>query len=122
MVYFSNLYFIRSIVDPVAGITETAKRIAAGSYGVQIEKRYDDEIGALTDTINDMSLKINQSEKTVSYTHLDVYKRQAEDHQHNQGQDHGKNHHIHIADIQFQFVFQQSAKGFHSIPSPESFK
>ena len=63
MVYFSNLYFIRSIVDPVAGITETAKRIAAGSYGVQIEKRYDDEIGALTDTINDMSLKINQSEK-----------------------------------------------------------
>ena len=63
MVYFSNLYFIRSIVDPVAGITETAKHIAAGSYGVQIEKRYDDEIGALTDTINDMSLKINQSEK-----------------------------------------------------------
>ena len=63
MVYFSNLYFIGSIVDPVAGITETAKRIAAGSYGVQIEKRYDDEIGALTDTINDMSLKINQSEK-----------------------------------------------------------
>ena len=63
LVYFSNLYFIRSIVDPVAGITETAKRIAAGSYGVQIEKRYDDEIGALTDTINDMSLKINQSEK-----------------------------------------------------------
>ena len=63
MVYFSNLYFIRSIVDSVAGITETAKRIAAGSYGVQIEKRYDDEIGALTDTINDMSLKINQSEK-----------------------------------------------------------
>lgn len=63
MVYFSNLYFIRSIVDPVAGITETAKRITAGSYGVQIEKRYDDEIGALTDAINDMSLKINQSEK-----------------------------------------------------------
>lgn len=63
MVYFSNLYFIRSIVDPVAGITETAKRIAAGSYGVQIEKRYDDEIGALTDAINDMSLKTNQSEK-----------------------------------------------------------
>ena len=63
MVYFSNLYFIRSIVGPVAGITEAAKRIAAGSYGVQIEKRYDDEIGALTDAINDMSLKINQSEK-----------------------------------------------------------
>ena len=63
IVYFSNLYFVRSIVEPVAGITETAKRIAAGSYGVQIEKRFDDEIGDLTDAINDMSLKINQSEK-----------------------------------------------------------
>lgn len=33
MVYFSNLYFVRSIVEPVASITETAKHIAAGSYG-----------------------------------------------------------------------------------------
>ena len=62
-VYFSNLYFVRSIVEPVSSITDTAKRIAAGSYGVQIEKRFDDEIGDLTDAINDMSLKINQSEK-----------------------------------------------------------
>ena len=63
MVYFSNLYFVRSIVEPVAGITDTAKRIAGGSYGVQIEKQFDDEIGDLTDAINDMSLKISQSEK-----------------------------------------------------------
>ena len=66
MVYFSNLYFVRSIVEPLAGITETARLIADGSYGVQIEKRFDDEIGELTDTINDMSLKIKQSEKTQS--------------------------------------------------------
>ena len=63
MVYFSNLYFVRTIVEPVAGITETAKHIAAGSYGVQLKKRFDDEIGDLTDAINDMSLKISQSEK-----------------------------------------------------------
>ena len=63
LVYFSNLYFVRSIVEPVASITETAKRIAAGSYGIQIEKKFDDEIGDLTDTINDMSLKIKESEK-----------------------------------------------------------
>ncbi len=62
-VYFSNLYFVRSIVEPLAGITESAKRIAGGSYGIQIEKKFDDEIGALTDTINDMSMKIKQSEK-----------------------------------------------------------
>ena len=66
MVYFSNLYFVRSIVEPVAGITETARRIADGSYGIQIEKKFDDEIGELTDTINDMSLKIKQSEKMKS--------------------------------------------------------
>ena len=66
MVYFSNLYFVRSIVEPLAGITETARLIADGSYGVQIEKKFDDEIGELTDTINDMSMKIKQSEKTQS--------------------------------------------------------
>ena len=66
MVYFSNLYFVRSIVEPLAAITEIAQVIANGSYGVQIEKKYDDEIGELTDAINDMSLKIRQAEKTQS--------------------------------------------------------
>ena len=66
LVYFSNLYFVRSIVEPLASITETARLIADGSYGVQIEKKFDDEVGELTDTINDMSLKIKQSEKTQS--------------------------------------------------------
>ena len=66
LVSFSNLYFVRSIVEPVTAVTETAKRIAAGSYGIQMEKKYDDEVGDLTDAINDMSLKIDQSEKMKS--------------------------------------------------------
>ena len=66
LVYFSNLYFVKSIVEPVAGITEITKRIAAGSYGIQIDKQHDDEIGDLTDAINDMSAKINESEKMKS--------------------------------------------------------
>lgn len=66
IIYFSNLYFVRSIVEPLAGINETARLIADGSYGVQIEKHYDDEIGELIDTINHMSMKIQQSEKTQS--------------------------------------------------------
>lgn len=66
LVYFSNLYFVRSIVEPVAQITEITKRIAAGSYGIQIEKQNDDEIGDLTDAINDMSARINESEKAKS--------------------------------------------------------
>jgi len=66
VVYFSNLYFVRSIVEPVAQITEIAKRIAGGSYGIQIEKRNNDEIGDLTDAINNMSAYINESEKLKS--------------------------------------------------------
>lgn len=60
---YSSRFFIRSILEPVAEITATAKRIAAGSYGVRIEKRQEDEIGELADTINDMSAKISQTEK-----------------------------------------------------------
>lgn len=66
VVWVINLYFIRSVLDPVHRVTETAKRIAAGSYGIQMEKRSDDEMGQLTDAINDMSLKIDQAERTQS--------------------------------------------------------
>lgn len=63
VVLLSSSYFIRSIIDPVTEITATAKRISSGSYGSQIQKKFDDEIGELVDTINDMSMKISQSEK-----------------------------------------------------------
>ena len=66
LVYFSNLYFVRSIVEPVMAVTDTAKRIAGGSYGIQMEKKYDDEVGDLIDAVNDMSMKIKQSEKLKS--------------------------------------------------------
>ena len=56
-------YFIRSIVEPVVEITDTAKRISDGGYGVQIEKVYDDEIGDLANVINEMSLNLRQSEQ-----------------------------------------------------------
>jgi signal transduction histidine kinase len=66
MVYFVNMYFIRSIVEPISRITDTAGAIAGGSYGIQIEKHYDDEIGDLIDSINNMSSKISQTEKMKS--------------------------------------------------------
>ena len=66
LVYLSNTYFVRSIVDPVEDITDTAKRIAAGSYGIQVEKKHDDEVGDLIDAINDMSLRIKQTERMKS--------------------------------------------------------
>ena len=47
----------------MAEVTEAAKRISDGSYGIQIPTKYDDEMGQLVDNINQMSLQISQSEK-----------------------------------------------------------
>ena len=63
VVLLSSGYYIRSILVPVDEITEKAKLIAGGSYGIQIQRRYDDEIGELAETINEMSAKIAQNEK-----------------------------------------------------------
>lgn len=63
VVLVSSNYYLHSIMTPVAEITEKAKRIATGSYGVQINTHYKDEIGELADTINEMSNKIAQNEK-----------------------------------------------------------
>ena len=65
-VILSSNYYLRSIMNPVAQITEKAKWIANGSYGVQIKTPYRDEIGELADTINEMSNKIAQNEKMQS--------------------------------------------------------
>jgi len=59
----SSLIFINNVVAPVAEVTEAAKRIAGGSYGIQIPNHYSDEMGELVDNVNHMSLKISQSEK-----------------------------------------------------------
>ena len=63
VVLLSGSFFMKSIMVPVAEITEKAKRIANGSYGVQIQTRYDDERRELADTSNEMSTKISQTEK-----------------------------------------------------------
>jgi signal transduction histidine kinase len=62
IVYSSN-YYIRSILVPLGQIIEKAKRITSGSYGIQIETKYDDGIGELADTINEMSIKSSENEK-----------------------------------------------------------
>ena len=56
-------YYIHTVLVPVTDITEKAQRIATGSYGIQITAKYNDEIGVLADTINEMSNKISQNEK-----------------------------------------------------------
>ncbi len=57
-VMLSGSYFISGILNPLGEIGDTAKKIAQGDYTCRVQKRYDDEIGELCDTVNDMASKI----------------------------------------------------------------
>ncbi len=63
LVILSGTYFIRSIVRPVRVISDTAKKIALGDFNATIDKMYDDEIGDLCDSINDMAKELGASER-----------------------------------------------------------
>lgn len=63
LVVLSSTFFIRSIVHPVEEISAAAKLIAKGNYTARIDKTYDDEIGALCDTINYMAEQISDSDR-----------------------------------------------------------
>jgi len=63
-VIISNSIFVKSILSPIAQINDTAMMISQGRYGVHIDQIYEDEIGVLCDTINDMSDAISLAEKT----------------------------------------------------------
>jgi len=63
LVFTLNIVFVRSVIRPISEITKVSKRIAEGSYGVQIGNSYRDEIGEMVESINEMSLKVAQTEK-----------------------------------------------------------
>ena len=63
VVALSGSYFIRSITKPVRQMTETARRIAQGDFSAKIDKMYNDEIGDLCDSINDMASELDANEK-----------------------------------------------------------
>ena len=66
LIFLSSSIFISNVVAPVSAVSEAAKRISGGSYGVQIPNKYSDEMGELVDNINDMSRKIGESERMKS--------------------------------------------------------
>jgi len=63
LVILSSNYYIRTILIPLGEIVDKAQMVANGSYGTQIQTQFDDEIGDLAHTINEMSLKISENEK-----------------------------------------------------------
>lgn len=65
-IILTNVWFDRMITKPIQSLTESARHIADGSYGTQAIKQADNEIGKLTDEINEMSSKIALSDKTTT--------------------------------------------------------
>ena len=63
VVLVSSNYYLRTILVPLGDIIDKSQKIANGSYGIQIQTKYDDEIGDLSKIINEMSLKISENEK-----------------------------------------------------------
>lgn len=62
-VVLSGRYFIRSIVRPVRAMSDTSKRIAQGDFTAKVDKMYNDEIGDLSDSINEMATELDANEK-----------------------------------------------------------
>ena len=58
-----SLIFSKSIIRPLNEINEVARKMANGQFSERIEKRYNDEIGELADTINYMAGEILESAK-----------------------------------------------------------
>ncbi len=63
IIFYSNRFFIRSIITPVKEINEATKLIASGNLDVRIEKQYNDEIGDLSDSIKTMETEIAAADK-----------------------------------------------------------
>ncbi len=59
----SGMYFVRSIVYPIRDIEATAAQISKGEFSVRIDNNYDDEIGQLCDTINNMAEELGRSDE-----------------------------------------------------------
>ena len=62
-VMLSSAYLVGSILQPLTEIGEAAKCIAQGDYSRRAEKRHDDEIGELCDTINEMAADIQDADR-----------------------------------------------------------
>lgn len=59
-----NMWFRTFVTEPIENLTRFSSKIAEGSYGIKEEKMAENEIGDLTDSINEMSKKIAVAEQS----------------------------------------------------------
>lgn len=65
LVIISGMFFIRSIVSPLKDLNAITRSIAAGNYSkkLKINKRYNDELAELAESINYMTDEIDKTSK-----------------------------------------------------------
>ena len=63
LMVFSSMYFIKQIVIPVRDIAEISHKYAKGDFSKRIEKKSDDELGQLCDSINNMAEELSNTEQ-----------------------------------------------------------
>ena len=61
-----SVLFARSIVVPIKKLSQAAQPIKAGDFGAQVEIRSRDEVGALAETFNEMSVAIKGRDHRLS--------------------------------------------------------
>ncbi len=62
-VFLTNYYFIGTIINPLQKISRSADMIAKGDMSVRIENTYNDEVGDLCESINNMASEIAENEQ-----------------------------------------------------------
>ncbi|MTK12919.1 MAG: HAMP domain-containing histidine kinase [Clostridiaceae bacterium] len=58
-----SLAISNSIIKPLNKVTEAAKDMALGKFSTRAEKKYNDEVGSLADTLNFMAEEITKNER-----------------------------------------------------------
>ncbi|MCH8290023.1 HAMP domain-containing histidine kinase [Candidatus Poribacteria bacterium] len=61
-----SILFARSIVIPIKKLSSAAQQIKVGDFGAQVETHSKDEVGALAETFNEMSIAIKERDHRLS--------------------------------------------------------
>lgn len=58
-----SIFLSNTIVEPLKEVTLVAEEMAEGNYKIKSKKRYDDEVGKLSDTLNYMAEEIQKEDQ-----------------------------------------------------------
>ncbi|MGH9749306.1 MAG: ATP-binding protein [Candidatus Polarisedimenticolia bacterium] len=69
------VFLVRLIVDPINELAHATERIAAGDLDLLLPRRGRDEIGALAESFNQMTLKLRDSRRALEESNLELERK-----------------------------------------------